>query len=452
LICLSATTVAAPAQPATQPATRPAPEERRDRAAEAAKRIAEAMEAGRGGAFSDEPALGTEELSRRVDVVLLLDCSGSMRFALDAARTQFWRIASSIASAEPQPRLRIGLMAYGRANEQFPMVPLSDDLLDVFDQLMRLDIPRMGGDEWVGEAIAAASGRFWTPEATAAATAMWMDERPLGAEESPPLRLFFIFGNETPHQGPTSAVELARKLPPLGHVNIVHCIHQEHSLPGDAEGWAEVADAGRGVAMRLDTTGDPMLILTPFDKDLAKLNRRLATSYIPLGVFGRGMKERHEAAHLASKEWPRSVAADLAVALAAWQEGQEQWELVERVMEILLASDPVTHEAILNGNDHKVDLTSVQEAVTFVEAELLPAAFKRMTIPERATAVAKAATEREKLREEIKRLGLKRRYWLLRKAAEDAAKRHWRWQLVLDLEQAVRGPLRDVGYEFHDEE
>jgi hypothetical protein len=164
------------------------------------------------------------------------------------------------------------------------------------------------------------------------------------------------------------------------------------------------------------------------------------------------MKERHEAAHLASKEWPRSVAADLAVALAAWQEGQEQWELVERVMEILLASDPVTHEAILNGNDHKVDLTSVQEAVTFVEAELLPAAFKRMTIPERATAVAKAATEREKLREEIKRLGLKRRYWLLRKAAEDAAKRHWRWQLVLDLEQAVRGPLRDVGYEFHDEE
>ena len=136
LICLSATTVAAVAQPATQPATRPAPEERRDRAAEAAKRIAEAMEAGRGGAFSDEPALGTEELSRRVDVVLLLDCSGSMRFALDAARTQFWRIASSIASAEPQPRLRIGLMAYGRANEQFPMVPLSDDLLDVFDQLM----------------------------------------------------------------------------------------------------------------------------------------------------------------------------------------------------------------------------------------------------------------------------------------------------------------------------
>ena len=57
LICLSATSVAA----AAQPATRPAPEERRDRAAEAAKRIAEAMEAGRGGAFSDEPALGTEE-------------------------------------------------------------------------------------------------------------------------------------------------------------------------------------------------------------------------------------------------------------------------------------------------------------------------------------------------------------------------------------------------------
>lgn len=437
---------------AAPPASRPTPEQRKALAEEAAERIAEAMEGGGGGAFGDAPAIGAEELSRQVDVVLLLDCSGSMRFALDAARSQFWRIASSIATARPQPKLRIGLMAYGRANEEFPLVALNDDLLAVYEELLRLDISRNAGDEWVGEALAAASGRFWSPEATTAAKAMWENERPLGAEEAPPLRLYFIFGNETVYQGPTNAVELARQLPPLGHVNVVHCIHPVHSRESDLASWTAVAEAGRGVSMRLDTTGDPMLILTPFDKDLAKLNRRLADSYIPLGVFGTWMIDREKLAREAAQNWPKPVEADLAVALAAWREGQEVWDLVGRVMEILLASDPATHEALLAGNDHKVDMTSVQEAVSFVDPELLPRAFERMTLPERATAVAKAAGEREKIRREIAELGLKRRYWLLRKAAEDAAKRHWRWQLVLDLEEAVRGPLRDLGYEFGDEE
>ena len=204
--------------------------------------------------------------------------------------------------------------------------------------------------------------------------------------------------------------------------------------------------------MRLDTTGDPMLILTPFDKDLAKLNRRLADSYIPVGVFGTRMVDREKLARELAKNWPRPVEADLAVALAALHEGQEVWDLVARVMEILHASDPATHEALLIGNDHKVDMTSVQEAVSFVDPELLPRAFERMTLAERATAVAEAAFEREKLRDEIARLGLKRRQWLLQKAAKDAASRHWRWQLALDLEQAVRGPLRGLGYEFEDEE
>ncbi len=437
-------------QPATQPTTQSTARERQARGAAEAERIAQAR-APQEGAFGDEAMITPEDLSRRVDIVLLLDCSGSMRFALDAARSQFWRIASSVATAEPRPKLRIGLMAYGMKADEFPMVPLNDDLIAVYDQLLRLDISRNAGDEWVGEAIASASGRFWTPEATAAAKALWESEQPLAAEEAPPLRIYFVFGNETVYQGPSNAVDIAKLLPPLGHVNTVHCINPRHESPGDADGWLKVAEAGQGVAMRLDTGGDPMLVITPYDRDLARLNRRLTASYVPIGVLGDWMTQRQQNVDKAAANLPRSVEADLAVALAAWNDGLEGWDLVARVMRILSESDPATYEAIVLGQDHLVDLSIVEEAVRFVEPDQLPKAFARMTIPERAAAVAKAATEREKLRREIAELAIKRRFWLLRKAAEDL-KKHWRWQLVPDLEEAVRAPLRKLGYEFRDEE
>lgn len=438
-----------------------APDDRRQRAEEAAQRIAaQARRQVEPPVFEHRNL--REEIDRRVDVVLLLDCSGSMRFALDSARTQFWRIATSISAAQPRPRLRIGLMAYGLRDQEFPIVPLSEDLVGVFDELLRLDISRAGGDEWIGEAMLFAGGRFWSTEATQKAMAMLAGPGAGEAEGAgdahaseasvAPTRLYFIFGNETVYQGPSNPVEVARGVPPLGRVNTVHCISAKHTSPHDAEGWTALAEAGQGVAMRLDTTGDPMLIVSPYDRDLARLSRRLTESYIPLGVLGQFMVDRRRAVEEAATQWPKSLEADYASAMAAWQQNEEIWDFAARVMEILKESDPRTHEAILRGNEYFIDLEAVREAVTFVEPELLPPEFARMKVPERAAAVAKAAIAREELRREIDRLSRARRSWILRKAAEEAARRHWRWQLVLDLEKALRGPLREAGYAFPDEE
>ena len=427
------------------------PQERRQRAEEASKRLADQAARESPEGIREETGL-EEQLSKQVDVVLLLDCSGSMRFALESAKTQFWRIASSISAAEPRPKLRIGLLAYGLRDQEFPLVPLSEDLVAVFDELLRLDISETGGDEWIGEALGHAGSHFWSPAATDQAQLMLEEERMAGEESLPPRRLYFVFGNETIYQGPSDPVELARAIPPLGRVNTVHCISPRYSTDGDADGWSALAMAGEGVAMRLDTSGDPMLIVSPYDRDLAQLSRRLTESYIPLGVMGDFIVQRRRTVEAAAAQWPKSVEADYVTAMTAWQKNETVWDLVGRVLEILKESDPRTREAILRGTEYFIDLTSVQEALTFVEADSLPPAFARMTIPERAVAVAKAGTERQKLRKEIDALALKRRFWILRKAAEDAAQRHWRWKLVLDLEKAVRDPLREAGFRFGDEE
>ena len=427
------------------------PEERRQRAQETAERLAEEAARETAGRFGEETGL-EEQLSKQVDVVLLLDCSGSMRFALESAKTQFWRIASSISAAEPRPKLRIGLLAYGLRDQEFPLVPLSDDLVAVFDELLRLDTSQTGGDEWIGEAMLRAGDRFWAPQVTRHALEMLEQERVAGEESLPPRRLYFIFGNETVYQGPTDPVDLARTLPPLGRVSTVHCISPKYSSDSDADGWSALAMAGEGVAMRLDTTDDPMLIISPYDRDLSRLSRRLTESYIPLNVMGEFIVQRRRTVEAAADQWPKSVEADYVTAMAAWQRNEAVWDLVGRVLEILKESDPRTREAILRGLDYFIDLTSVQEALAFIEAESLPPAFARMSIPERAVAVAKAGTEREKLRREIDLLSVQRRTWILRKAAEDASRRHWRWKLVLDLEKALRDPLRESGFRFGDEE
>src|SRR5215467_1415802 len=51
--------------------------------------------------------------ARRVDLVIALDISGSMEGLIDSARQKLWDTVNLLASARPQPILRVGLLTYG---------------------------------------------------------------------------------------------------------------------------------------------------------------------------------------------------------------------------------------------------------------------------------------------------------------------------------------------------
>ena len=48
----------------------------------------------------------------KIDVVFVLDTTGSMSGLIQTAKDKIWSIASTMASAQPTPEIRIGLVGY----------------------------------------------------------------------------------------------------------------------------------------------------------------------------------------------------------------------------------------------------------------------------------------------------------------------------------------------------
>ncbi|MBN1239980.1 MAG: VWA domain-containing protein, partial [Gammaproteobacteria bacterium] len=54
----------------------------------------------------------TSHQKPKIDVVFVLDTTGSMSGLIQTAKEKIWSIATTMASAQPTPEIRIGLVAY----------------------------------------------------------------------------------------------------------------------------------------------------------------------------------------------------------------------------------------------------------------------------------------------------------------------------------------------------
>ena len=82
-----------------------------------------------------------------VDVVFVLDTTGSMGGLIQTAKEKIWSIATTMASAQRTPDIRIGLVAYRDKGDAYVtrVVDLSDDLDSVYATLM--DFQANGGGD-----------------------------------------------------------------------------------------------------------------------------------------------------------------------------------------------------------------------------------------------------------------------------------------------------------------
>ena len=120
-----------------------------------------------------------------VDVVFCIDCSGSMGGVIETAKQKVWAIVNEMAKAKPAPVLRIGLIGYGNGEGPFRTFALTDDLDEVYKNLMTFR-DEGWGDEFVGLAIHRATDEM-----------KWSEGKQV-------LRVMFIVGNETARQGPAA--------------------------------------------------------------------------------------------------------------------------------------------------------------------------------------------------------------------------------------------------------
>ena len=83
----------------------------------------------------------------KVDVVFVLDTTGSMGGLIETAKEKIWSIATTMASAQQAPEIRIGLVAYRDRGDAYVtrVVDLSSDLDSVYATLM--DFQAQGGGD-----------------------------------------------------------------------------------------------------------------------------------------------------------------------------------------------------------------------------------------------------------------------------------------------------------------
>ena len=121
-----------------------------------------------GGTVDKLPAHTSTPLDRpRIEVAFVLDTTGSMSGLIEGAKQKIWSIANQMASGQPAPEIRIGLIGYRDRGDAYVtrVFELTDDLDEIYGQLQQFRAEG-GGDtpESVNQALhEAVSDLSWTP-------------------------------------------------------------------------------------------------------------------------------------------------------------------------------------------------------------------------------------------------------------------------------------------------
>lgn len=208
----------------------------------------------------------------RLEIVFVLDTTGSMGGLLDGAKRRVWGIVNEVMQ-ESHSSVRIGLVAYRDRGDQYvtKVLPLTSDLDQVYTTLMdyRAD---GGGDEEEDVRTALSEAVYkvaWSPAADDLA------------------QIIFLVGDAPPHNdygNTTDTLTTAAAAVRKGIVvNTIQCGTMGHTT----RAWKAIAERGNGQYFAIADDGGMQTISTPYDEELGGLARDLGSTYVPYG-FGAG--------------------------------------------------------------------------------------------------------------------------------------------------------------------
>lgn len=214
------------------------------------------------------------EGTRPIDLVIVLDTSGSMTELIDSARGRIWSIVLKLADAQPQPKLRLGLLTYGTPDTSMEedgwivkQADLTDQLDSVYTKMMAMSTE--GGDEYVGWALhKALRNMTWTDDPQA-------------------LRLIYIAGNESAEQGAEVHNFRDEAREAEGRDIIINALYAGPQPAGVSETWDKVPSGNGGEFFAIDMAAGTAQFATPFDAQLEVLNLELNATLLPYGKDGQ---------------------------------------------------------------------------------------------------------------------------------------------------------------------
>ncbi len=311
----------------------------------------------------------------QVDVVFALDTTGSMSALLDGAKRKIWEIARFIAQGQPAPALRIGLVAYRDVGDEYvtKFFDLTDDLDGVYQNLSSFHAGG-GGD---------------TPEHVAKALHEAVFSASWSASKNT-LKIVYLVGDAPPHTDYNDGYNffaIAQQAHERGiRINTVRCGSDEDTRLS----WNEIANRTGGEFASIDQTGGMVDSSTPFDSELARLNRSLTETALPYG----------------SADKRSSVISKARMALEAPAAAQ-----AERAGFFGLASKGGRTAAVSDG-DLLDDVASKRVELSRIESSALPEAMQAMPTEERDRYIAAKKQERFEILNQINAITAKRDAYL----------------------------------------
>src|SRR6187455_3246463 len=206
--------------------------------------------------------------AKKVEVVFVLDTTGSMGGLIHAAKEKIWSIASTLAQAQQAPEISMGLVAYRDRGDAYvtQVVDLNRDLDSMYTKLMDFAADGGGdGPEAVNEALEAAVSRM-----------SW-------SQDQNTYRVVFLVGDAPPHMDYQDDVKYPQIVAAAAAKGIVVNTIQCGGLSDTIAPWQQIASLGHGRYFTVEQAGSAVAIATPFDTKIATLAAELDSTRLYYG-------------------------------------------------------------------------------------------------------------------------------------------------------------------------
>ncbi|MGI9205387.1 MAG: vWA domain-containing protein [Woeseiaceae bacterium] len=317
-----------------------------------------------------------------VDVVFVLDTTGSMSGLIQTAKEKIWSIASTMASAQQTPDIRIGLVGYRDRGDAYvtKVVDLNDDLDSVYATLMDFQAGG-GGDspESVNKALYdAVYAMSWSKADQAYQT-------------------IFLVGDAPPHMD-YNEVQYPAIVAAANERGIVINTIQAGNIPSTIQPWTAIASLGHGNFFQVDQAGGAVAYESPFDKEIATLAAELDATRL---YYGSEQEKKLMDDKVAATEKVNAMAS-----------------VAARARRGTFNAGDAGRENLLGDNELVDAIASGAVELEEIETDELPAALKPMPREEQVAYVARLAEERADIQHKIRSLAEDRDEFIAKKVEE----------------------------------
>lgn len=310
-----------------------------------------------------------------VEVVFVLDTTGSMGGLIEGAKRKIWSIATAIVDSNPNADIRMGLVAYRDIGDDYVTrtFDLTVDIQDLYANL--LELKARGGGDWpesVNEALDVAVNKLhWTPND--------------GVR-----RIVFLVGDAPPHMDYAQDTKYPVTLATAKQKDIIVNAVLAGSAQDTARVWRDIAQNGNGRFIQIPQDGGQVVMIeTPYDDDIIILQKEINSTVIPYGPPALQKRTQDKARQLSQ------------VAAAAPAQASEMASYLNKRAK-------VSSEAVTGDGDLVSDVTAGRQKLTALKDDELPANLRELKLEQRMEELNKQMKQRKELNEKLAALVTKR--------------------------------------------